>query len=164
MKSYIDESLEDKLKKFRDYESRTYEKWGNRKRIFKMTGINFEIKFCKAEMMFKESLQKDNPKKKMQMLDMMERALDRLNIECEKSGYHQIQPNHKCFKFRDKLVMLCDTDDEMPLMRKIYKNEDDLMFFSIEELFRCIPKDMMELKARLTKLSKDVTFERIEYK
>ena len=80
MKSYIEESLEDKLKKLRTYESELYEKWGNRKRIFKITGINFEIKFCRAEMMFKESLQKDNPKKKMQMLEIMERAFDHLNI------------------------------------------------------------------------------------
>ena len=64
MKSYIEESFEDKLKKLRTYESDLYLKWGNRKRIFNMTGVTFEIKFCKAEMMFKESLQKDNPKKK----------------------------------------------------------------------------------------------------
>ena len=163
MKSYIEESLEDKLKKLRTYESELYEKWGNRKRIFKMTGINFEIKFCRAEMMFKESLQKDNAKKKMQMLEMMERALDHLNIECEKSGYHIIQPSYKCFCFQDKIAIVCDTDDEMPLMRKIYKDEDDVMFFSIEELFRCIPKDVMELRARLSKLSKDVSFRSIKY-
>jgi len=52
----------------------------------------------------------------------------------------------------------------MPLMRKIYRNEDDVLFFSIEELFRCIPKDIMELRARLSKLSKDVSFKSIEYK
>mgnify|MGYP003670817766 FL=1 len=164
MKSYIEESFEDKLKKLRTYESDLYLKWGNRKRIFNMTGVTFEIKFCKAEMMFKESLQKDNPKKKMQMLEMMERALDHLNIECEKSGYHIIQPSYKCFCFENKIAMVCDTDEQMPLMRKIYRNEDDVLFFSIEELFRCIPKDIMELRARLSKLSKDVSFKSIKYK
>tara|TARA_R110002020_G_scaffold453699_1_gene668719 strand:- start:1950 stop:2444 length:495 start_codon:yes stop_codon:yes gene_type:complete len=164
MDNYLIESLEDKLKQLRTYESNIYEKWGNRKRIFKITGVDFEIKFCKAEMMLKESLRKDLPKKKIQMVEMMERALDHLNIECEKSGYHIIQPSYKCFCFQDKIAMVCDTDEQMPLMRKIYRNEDDVLFFSIEELFRCIPKDIMELRARLSKLSKDVSFKSIEYK
>ena len=43
MKTYLDETLEDKIKKLRIYESETYAKWGNRKRIFKMVGIDFEI-------------------------------------------------------------------------------------------------------------------------
>jgi len=164
MDNYLIESLEDKLKQLRTYESNIYEKWGNRKRIFRITGVDFEIKFCKAEMMLKESLRKDLPKKKIQMVEMMERALDHLNIECEKSGYHIIQPSYKCFCFQDKIAMVCDTDEQMPLMRKIYRNEDDVLFFSIEELFRCIPKDIMELRARLSKLSKDVSFKSIEYK
>lgn len=164
MDNYLIESLEDKLKQLRTYESNIYEKWGNRKRIFKITGVDFEIKFCKAEMMLKESLRKDLPKKKIQMVEMMERALDHLNIECEKSGYHIIQPSYKCFCFQDKIAMVCDTDEQMPLMKKIYRNEDDVLFFSIEELFRCIPKDIMELRARLSKLSKDVSFKSIEYK
>lgn len=164
MDNYLIESLEDKLKQLRTYESNVYEKWGNRKRIFKITGVDFEIKFCKAEMILKESLRKDLPKKKIQMLEMMERALDHLNIECEKSGYHQIQPSYKCFCFENKIAMVCDTDEQMPLMRKIYRDEDDVLFFSIEELFRCIPGDVMELRARLSKLSKDVSFKSIEYK
>ena len=164
MDNYLIESLEDKLKQLRTYESNIYEKWGNRKRIFKITGVDFEIKFCKAEMMLKESLRKDLPKKKIQMVEMMERALDHLNIECEKSGYHIIQPSYKCFCFQDKIAMVCDTDEQMPLMKKIYRNEDDVLFFSIEELFRCIPKDIMDLRARLSKLSKDVSFKSIEYK
>ena len=163
MDNYLIESLEDKLKQLRTYESNIYEKWGNRKRIFRITGVDFEIKFCKAEMMLKESLRKDLPKKKIQMVEMMERALDHLNIECEKSGYHIIQPSYKCFCFQDKIAMVCDTDEQMPLMRKIYRNEDDVLFFSIEELFRCIPKDIMELRARLSKLSKDVSFKSIKY-
>jgi len=164
MDNYLIESLEDKLKQLRTYESNIYEKWGNRKRIFRITGVDFEIKFCKAEMMLKESLRKDLPKKKIQMVEMMERALDHLNIECEKSGYHIIQPSYKCFCFENKIAMVCDTDEQMPLMRKIYRKEDDVLFFSIEELFRCIPKDIMELRARLSKLSKDVSFKSIEYK
>ena len=48
MKTYLDETLETKLKELRIYESETYEKWGNRKRIFKMVGVKFEIKFSCA--------------------------------------------------------------------------------------------------------------------
>ena len=54
MKTYLDESFESELKKLRIYESESFERWGSRKRIFKMLGVDFEIKFCRAEQMLKE--------------------------------------------------------------------------------------------------------------
>ena len=38
-----------------------------------------------------------------------------------------------------------------------------MFIFSIEELLRCIPKDFMEAKQLLSKLSKEVNFEKITY-
>ena len=45
VKTYLEETLEQKLKDLRLYEVDTRIKWGNRKRIFKMVGVQFEIKF-----------------------------------------------------------------------------------------------------------------------
>ena len=56
--TYLDNQLKEKLKALRAYESETYAKWGNRKRILKMVDVDFEIKFCRAEMILKESLRK----------------------------------------------------------------------------------------------------------
>ena len=163
MKTYLDENLETKLKELRIYESETYEKWGSRKRIFKMIGVDFEIKFCRAEQMLRDTLYKGNLKKKMQMVEMMLRAFVALNKSCEESGYIMIQPSSKCFNFDKKTAIVCDTDDEKPVLMKIHKNEPDMMIFSIEELLRCIPKDFMKAKELLSKLDKSVNFKRIDH-
>lgn len=161
--TYLDNQLKDKLKELRTYESETYAKWGNRKRIFKMVGVNFEIRFCRAEMILKESLQNETVKRKIARVDMMNRALQQLNIKLESSGYAQIQPNARLFRFDNKNIVVCDTDEEKPLLIKIYKQEEDVAVFSIEELLRCIPKDFMDAKHLLSKLNKEVNFEKITY-
>lgn len=163
IKTYLDETLEQKLKDLRIYEVDTSIKWGNRKRIFKMVGVQFEIKFCRAEQMLKDSLFSDPVKKKLQMVEMMLRAYEQLNIKCEESGYIQIQPNAKCFNFDNKTALVCDTDSEKPVLEKIHKDEKDIMIFSIEELFRCIPKDFITAKALLSKLDKSVNIKRVDY-
>ena len=161
--TYLDNQLKDKLKELRTYESETYAKWGNRKRIFKMVGVNFEIRFCRAEMILKESLQNETVKRKIARVDMMNRALQQLNIKLESSGYAQIQPNARLFRFDNKNIVVCDTDQEKPLLIKIHKQEEDVAVFSIEELLRCIPKDFMDAKHLLSKLNKEVNFEKITY-
>jgi len=161
--TYLDNQLKDKLKGLRTYESETYAKWGNRKRIFMMVGVDFEIKFCRAEMILKQSLRSEPIKRKIAKVEMMDRALQQLNIKLESSGYHQIQPNARCFRFDNKNILVCDTDEEKPLLVKIHKQEKDIAIFSIEELLRCIPKDFMDAKHLLSKLSKEVNFEKITY-
>lgn len=163
MKTYLDETLEDKLKELRVYELETFVKWGNRKRIFKMVGVQFEIKFCKAEQLLKDSLFSNTTAQKLKMVEMMIRAYEQLNIKCEESGYIMIQPNVKCFNFDNKTVLVCDTDDEKPALEMIHKDEKDIMIFSIEELLRCIPDDFMKAKELLSKLDKSVNIQKVTY-
>ena len=161
--TYLDNELKDKLKRLRTYESQTYAKWGNRKRIFKMVGVDVEIKFCRAEMILKESLRSESTQKKITRVEMMDRALQQLNIKLESSGYAQIQPNARLFRLDNKNILVCDTDDEKPLLVKIHKQENDIAIFSVEELLRCIPKDFMDAKQLLSKIDKSVNFEKITY-
>ena len=161
--TYLDNQLKEKLKALRAYESETYAKWGNRKRILKMVDVDFELKFCRAEMILKESLRKETTQRKISRVEMMDRALQQLNIKLESSGYHQIQPNARCFRFDNKNILVCDTDEEKPQLIKIHKEEKDIAIFSIEELLRWIPKDFMEAKNLLSKLSKEVNFQQITY-
>jgi hypothetical protein len=163
MKTYLDESLETKLCELRTYEAESFEKWGSRKRIFKMLGVDFEIKFCRAETMLRDTLYKGKVKEKLKMVDMMLRAFVALNKKCEESGYIMIQPNARCFNFDKKTALVCDTDDEKPILQKIHKNEPEMMIFSIEELLRCIPEDFMKAKELLSKLDKAVNFKRIKH-
>ena len=161
--TYLDKQLNTKLKELRTYESETYAKWGNRKRIFKIVGVDFEIKFCRAEMILKKSLQSEPAKRKIIRVEMMDRALQQLNIKLESSGYHQIQPNARSFRFDNKNILVCDTDEEKPLLIKIHKQEKDVAIFSVEELLRCIPKDFIDAKQLLSNLDKSVNFEKISY-
>ena len=161
--TYLEKQFKDKLKALRAYESETYAKWGNRKRILKMVDVDFEIKFCRAEMILKESLRKETTQRKISRVEMMDRALQQLNIKLESSGYAQLQPNARLFRFDNKNILVCDTDEEKPLLIKIHKQEEDVAVFSIEELLRCIPKDFMEAKQLLSKLNKEVNFEKITY-
>ena len=151
------------MKQLRIYEAETKVKWGNLKRIYKMVGVDFEIKFLKAEQMLKTSLRTDPPKKQIIMVEMMLRAYEQLNIKCEESGYIMIQPNAKCFTFDKKTALICDTDDEKPVLELIHKDEKDIMIFSIEELLRCIPNDFMRAKELLSKLDKSVNIQRVDY-
>ena len=128
-----------------------------------MVGVDFEIKFLKAEQMLKTSLRTDPPKKQIIMVEMMLRAYEQLNIKCEESGYIMIQPNAKCFTFDKKTALICDTDDEKPVLELIHKDEKDIMIFSIEELLRCIPNDFMRAKELLSKLDKSVNIQRVDY-
>lgn len=163
MNTYLDESLKDKLKQLRVYDAETKVKWGNFKRIYKMVGVDFEIKFIKAEQLLKKSLREDPLKKQITMVEMMMRAYEQLNIKCEQSGYIMIQPNAKCFTFDKKTALVCDTDDEKPTLELIHKDEEDIMIFSIEELLRCIPGDFMRAKELLSKLDKSVNIQRVDY-
>ena len=161
--TYLDNQLKEKLKALRAYESETYAKWGNRKRILKMVDVDFEIKFCRAEMILKQSLAKETTQRKISRVEMMDRALQQLNIKLESSGYAKLQPNVRSFILNNKNILVCDTDEEKPQLIKIHKQEKDIAIFSIEELLRCIPKDFMEAKHLLSKLSKEVNFQQITY-
>jgi hypothetical protein len=114
-------------------------------------------------MILKESLSKETTQRKISRVEMMDRALQQLNIKLESSGYHQIQPNVRSFILDNKNILVCDTDEEKPLLIKIHEKEKDIAIFSIEELLRCIPKDFMEAKHLLSKLSKEVNFQQITY-
>ena len=128
-----------------------------------MVDVDFEIKFCRAEMILKESLRKETTQRKISRVEMMDRALQQLNIKLESSGYAQLQPNVRSFILDNKNILVCDTDEEKPQLIKIHKEEKDIAIFSIEELLRCIPKDFMEAKNLLSKLSKEVNFQQITY-
>ena len=165
MKSYIEENLKVKLKEFRDFESSIDISWGGKKRLENLVTINLGMKFGKAEYIFKESLQKDKPQIVITRIDMMYRAYEALIQDAKNQGYSEIKAEYRCYKFdKDKLALICDLDAQLPRLRNTHKNEPNTLFFSVEELFRCIPKDFMHFRAILAEKSKDVSFERITYK
>lgn len=165
MKSYIEENLKTKLKEYRDFESSIDINWGGKKRLENLVSINLGMKFGKAEYIFKESLQKDKPQIVITRIDMMYRAYEALIQDVKNQGYSEIKAEYRCYKFNnDQLALVCDLDAQLPRLRNIHKSEPNTLFFSVEELFRCIPKDFMHFRGILAEKSKDVSFERITYK
>ena len=165
MKSYIEENLKTKLKEYRDFESSIDISWGGKKRLENLVTINLGMKFGKAEYIFKESLQKDKPQIVITRIDMMYRAYEALIQDAKNQGYSEIISEYRCYKFNDdKLALVCDLDAQLPRLRSTHKSEPNTLFFSVEELFRCIPRDFMHFRGILAEKSKDVSFKRITYK
>ena len=63
-KNYLEETLDKQLKVYRDYESSIEKQWGGKKRLFKCVDTQLEIKFCKAQMLFDETLIEGHKKRK----------------------------------------------------------------------------------------------------
>jgi hypothetical protein len=152
-----------KLDEYRDFEKRFIIKYGTLKRVYKLVSTETEIKFSKALMLFRNALISDDYVKKQKMLDMMYRAYDALETELLKLGYKPLEVNVKSFKFGKHIALICDYDYEKENMIAKHKNDKDVLFFSIEELFRCIPSEYMDYKALLTRKLGEVNFESIKY-
>lgn len=163
MKTYIDIETEKRLKELRDLESDIQKRYGNMKRIYKLVGTDLEIKYGRAKIMFDKSMNEDAGKKKLQMIDMMFRAYDALVEKIKANGYNELEPYVRCYEFNKKVILVCDYNDEKAIMMENHKKETDVMFFSMEEMFRSIPSDFLEAKQFLTNKHGDVTFERITY-
>lgn len=162
-KMISDKEFRLKLDEYRDFEKQFRIKYGTLKRVYKLVSTETEIKFSKALMLFRNALISDDYVKKQKMLDMMYRAYDALETELLELGYKPLEVNVKSFKFGKHIALICDYDYEKENMIAKHKNDKDVLFFSIEELFRCIPSEYMDYKALLTRKLGEVNFESIKY-
>jgi len=152
-----------KLEDYREYEKRFNIKYGTLHRVYKLVSVETEIKFCKALTLFKNAMMGNDYVRKQKMLDMMYRAYAALENELLNMGYKPIESNVKSFKFGKHVALICDYDYEKDNMIAKHKNDKGVLFFSIEELFRCIPSEYMDYKALLTRKLGSVNFESIKY-
>jgi len=162
---YLEETVKEKIKEYREYETQINKDWGGKKRLFKCVDVQLEIKFSKAEMIFDKSLYQDQPKKKMQTIQMMYRAWKALINSAKENGYETLDKDYKCYKYgKDKIAIVCETDLQLLNLKHKHKNDKDAVLFSIEELFRFIPPDYLNAKEIFKQKNIDVTFEKVIYK
>ena len=162
---YLEEIVKEKIKEYREYETQINKDWGGKKRLFKCVDVQLEIKFSKAEMIFDKSLYQDQPKKKMQTIQMMYRAWKALINSAKDNGYETLDKDYKCYKYgKDKIAIVCETDLQLLNLKHKHKNDKDAVLFSIEELFRFIPPDYLNAKEIFKQKNIDVTFEKVIYK
>ena len=165
MKRFLQEPIEKQLKDFRDYESSIENDWGGKKRLFKCVDVQLEIKFCKAQMLFDESLIKSPANKKIDMIAMMYRAYNALISKAEENGYKKLPTDYKCYEYNnEQIAIVCDSDLQLSNLKSIHGKDKDVILFSMEELFRFVHPDYMKAKEIFKKRNMDITFKRVTYK
>ena len=161
---YLEETVKEKIKEYREFETQINKDWGGKKRLFKFVDVQLEIKFSKAEMIFNKSLYQDQPKKKLQTIQMMFRAWKALIDSATDNGYKTLDKDYKCLKYgKDKIAIVCETDLQLIDLKDKHKNDKDTVLFSIEELFRFIPPEHLKAKETFKQKNIDITFEKVTY-
>jgi NCAIR mutase (PurE)-related protein len=164
MKTYLEETFNKAIKDYRSFESEINAKWGGRRRLFKCVDVSLEIKFCKAEMIFKDSLANEHYKKKMDRLAMMERAYTALIKKALENGYKELQLDCRCYEYaKDQVAIVCDYDSQLPGLKKIHGKDKDVVLFSVQELFRFVDPYYMDAKETFKKKDIDITFKKVSY-
>ena len=164
MKKYLIETLKKQLKEFRSYETSVESEWGGKKRLFKLVHAQLEIKFCKAQMLFDESLCGDDIQLKIQMIEMMNRAYSALIQKAEENGHNKLADDFRCYKYRNnKIAIVCDSDLQLSNLKSIHGKDKDVILFSMEELFRFVHPDYIDAKEVFKKRDIDITFKRVSY-
>ena len=164
MKRYTEEALKELLKDFRFYESKIETEWGGKKRLFKCVDTQLEIKFCKAQMFFDESLIDQSIQKKFEMIEMMYRAYSALVDKAADNGYSKLEDDFRCYKYRDnKIAIVCDTDTQIPRLKELHGTDKDVVLFSVEELFRFMHPDYLSAKETFKKKNLDIMFKRVSF-
>jgi hypothetical protein len=162
--NYLETTYKSNIKEYRAYETKIESEWGGTKRLFKCVDVQLEIKFSKADMLFRKSLQEENIKKKLKMIEMMYRAWNTLINKAKDNGYAPLEPICKCYKYnRDKIAIVCEEDLQLSNLKDKYKNDKDTIIFSIQELFRFVHPDYIEAKETFKQNNIDITFTKIDY-
>ena len=164
MKNYLVETLEKQLKDYRSYETSIESEWGGKKRLFKCVDAQLVIKFCKAQMLFDESLIEATTRKKIEIIEMMYRAYKALINKAEANGYSKLENDYRCYKYKNnKIAIVCDSDLQLSNLKSIYGKDKDVVLFSVEELFRLMHPDYLEAKETFKKKNLDIQFKRVSF-
>ncbi len=163
MKSYLDESFIKQINAYRSFVINIDDEWGGKKRLFKLVNVELEIKFCKAEMLLDESLKGQIAKNKIDMIEMMYRAWAVLISKAEENGYTKFEQGYKCYEHKDNILIVCDSDLQLSSLKLKFGKDKKTLLYSMEELFRFIPPDLMEAKKIFKSRDMDITFKRITH-
>jgi len=160
---YSNETLK-LLEKYQKFKHEFHMHWGDQKRLDRLVGVDFRIKFMKAEQIFKEAALDCVDSKTVKMIDMMYRAYASLEEEMKTLGYKPLEPHIRCFDWDGVIWYVTDLDYEIPRAMQQYKYEGESNFISIQELLRCVPKELMDMRLELAMMFEGSKFVRIEKK
>ena len=111
------------LIQYQDYKTKFHTKWGDQKRLDRLVGVEFRVKFMKAEQLFKAAALERIDSKTVKMIDMMYRAYGALEEEMQTLGYKPLEPHIRCFDWDGVIWYVTDLDYEIPRAMQRYKSE-----------------------------------------
>ena len=150
------------LEKYQKFKHEFHTKWGDQKRLDRLVGVDFRVKFMKAEQIFKESVLSNIDTTTVKMIDMMYRAYDALEEQMHNLGYKPLEPHIRCFDWDGQIWYVTDLDYEVPRAMQMYKSEGKANFISIQELLRTVPKELMQMRLDLAMMFEGSKFVRID--
>ena len=160
-KKEFTKQVKERLQEFRQFESVLKTDWGGNERFNQLLTLDTKLKLQKAQYIFKKAWHKKDSDHMNKMIDMMYRAYNAVIEELQELGYKKLEPHIRCFKWNGELWYVTDMDYEMPRAR-IISGDSKSNYISIQELMRCIPKELMELRILLAKQFEGSKFEKVE--
>ena len=155
---------EEKLKELNEVKRKTKIEWGGFERLKPIITNTLKIKFERAEILLKEAMRSNNEEKKLDMLLMMLRAYDVLTKEAEKQGIRKLESHIRCFDWDGQIWYVTDFDYEIPRARAVHSIDKKAGFISVQELFRSVPKELMDMRLEIALMFEGSQFVRVEKK
>ena len=155
---------EEKLKELNEVKRKTKIEWGGFERLKTIITNTLKIKFERAEILLKEAMRSNNEEKKLDMLLMMLRAYDVLTKEAEKQGIRILESHIRCFDWDGQIWYVTDFDYENPRARAVHSIDKKAGFISVQELFRSVPKELMDMRLEIALMFEGSQFVRVEKK
>ena len=149
-------------KTLRDKEAEINRTWGI-ERLFSLIPNNMKIKFERADYLYKQAINKGSRKQINGMVSMMLRAYDALVQTAKDLGYKELEPDIRCYKYKNQYILIIEKDIERKLVYEKYQKEKDCIIFSIEELLRVLPPDLLRIKKTFTNERFNCEIETIKY-
>jgi hypothetical protein len=154
-----------KIKRFREFQRNFEIEWGTyHARLKLLIEPEIRYRFEKALDIYREAFNSKNDDEMMKTIDMMQRAYEALAKNMEDQGYRKLDPDFKCFSFDNNIFYVSDYAYQLPRLRRDHEREKGVNFISIEELFKFVPKDFMDLRLSLAKVFEGVEFTEVKDK
>ena len=137
------------------------EQYGGFKVLDILFDPGFVKKFKRAKELFEQAMIGIDLHKKLEMAQMLNRAYAAAFTEIGKHNIKKLDPWVKVFAVDNHVYYVFENQDYLEAVKKVKAPGKNISYISIEELLRCIPKDLRQFRETLNTF--DATIEEITY-
>ena len=161
MNNKLETFRDSKLKQLNETKQEIDTSYGGWNRLKFFVDSNFKSKFNRATQLFQMPYDANDIPERIKMIEMMLRAYEQLLVQVKKLNINKLDPNTRVFCVNDHLYYVVDNQHEIKFIQQKLGKSRNSSFISIEELLRCIPKDIRNIRESLN-YQFDAVIERIE--